>query len=343
MADIHQLRSEEQLREQACEWIGRLNAHNVSAEDTARFEAWRAAHPRNADAYAKVAMVWRGMVKTGELVRAVGVGQQFNAITERAIHRARAARARGRHIALATAATVVAALGAGWWAHTRTDDTLFRTAIGERATVKLPDGSSLELNSNSQARIVYTAQARVVKLERGEAYFDVEPDSRRPFWVAAGKSWVGAVGTAFNVDVRTSEVQVTVSEGAVKVAPNVESPMPPSADSGQTPISAVKAGQQLDVRGGATEVRSLEPAQLTRSLAWRTGFIVFKDERLEDVVKELNRYTKLKIVIGDERLRKLGIGGTFETNEEGAEALLANLEEGFGLKVRRDGRAASVE
>lgn len=343
MADIHQLKNEEELREEACVWIGRLNAHNVSGEDKICFEAWRTAHPRNAEAYAKVTMVWDGMMRTGELVRAVSVGQQFNATTERAIRRARAVRARGKRIALATAATIGVALCVGWWTNTRTDDTLFRTAVGEHATVKLPDGSSLELNSNSLARIAYSGQARVVKLERGEAFFDVQRDPQRPFWVSAGKSWVTAVGTAFNVDMRASEVRVTVSEGAVKVAANVASSVPPSLDREETSVSPVKAGQQVNVRGAATEVRSLAPAQLTRSLAWREGLIFFQEERLEDVVGELNRYTKLKIVIGDERLRELGIGGTFETNDDGAEALLANLRDGLGLSVRREGRTVYIQ
>src|SRR5690242_5929915 len=96
MADIHPLPSDQELRSEACAWIARLNAHNVSAEDKVRFEAWRTAHPRQARAYNLVSMVWRQMVDTGEVARAVTVGQTFTAISERGIRRSLETLARAR-------------------------------------------------------------------------------------------------------------------------------------------------------------------------------------------------------------------------------------------------------
>jgi transmembrane sensor len=343
VAEIHPLRSDAQLRREASEWIARLNGDHIIEEERTRFESWRSAHPRHARAYEEVLMTWRQLNDTGELVRAVALGQTLSASTQEAIRRT-VARPTRRLGLLAAAAVAAIAIGVAWWIDSSSPRTLFQTAIGERASVELPDGSSLELNSNSRARVDYSDQERIVRLERGEAYFQVEHDTQRPFWVVARGSWVRAVGTAFNVYVRPSGIRVTVSEGIVKVAASAptSSEAPSDAQLARASVAVLRPGQQVNVQGAAAEVRSLETLELTRSMSWRSGSIYFKDERLADVVDELSRYTTLKIVIEDEPLRELDIGGTFEANAHGAEALLATLQDGFGLEVRREGESAHI-
>jgi transmembrane sensor len=249
-------------------------------------------------------------------------------------------------LTLGAAASVIAfALLILWYRATLVPDTRFQTAIGEHATVSLPDGSSLELNSNSLALVDYSAAARIIRLERGEAYFEVKHDTARPFWVVAGRSWVRAVGTAFNVYVRPSDVQVTVSEGTVKVATVRGSGEGPSDRALQAiPASVVTAGEQVRVRGADAHLRLLAPAELTRSVAWRSGTLNFEHQSLDQVVEELSRYTTVKVVIDDPSLRELPVGGTFDANAQGMEALLVMLEQGFGFKVKREGHdRASIE
>jgi transmembrane sensor len=81
----------------------------------------------------------------------------------------------------------------------------------------------------------------------------------------------------------------------------------------------------------------LNAAELNRLLAWRKSTLYFQDEPLGEVVDELARYTTLKIEIVDDSLRRLPVGGTFQTSPEGAEALLTMLQDGFGARVRRVG------
>ncbi len=330
MANIHRLPDVDDAEREASEWIARLDADDASADDRARFEAWRQAHPRHARAYEELSATWRQFTDAGRLVRAVALGQ--------ALGFAETPRTARRTWLLATAATVVAALIGWWWVERMTPQTLFQTAIGEHAAIDLPDESLLELNSNSLVRVGYTQRARVVSLERGEAFFDVEHDAQRPFWVLAGGSWVRAVGTAFNVHVRSTGVRVTVSEGMVKVAAKAPSngKAPNDQQLAQAAVAVLTAGQQVDVHGAATEVRSLAPGELTRSVAWRSGTLYFENEPLSDVVNELSRYTTLPLVVEDDALRDLYVGGTFQSNPQGAEALLTMLEDGFGLQIRRD-------
>ncbi len=161
-------------------------------------------------------------------------------------------------------------------------------------------------------------------------------DTQRPFWVHAGDYWVRAVGTAFNVYLRPTGLEVTVSEGTVKVV-NATANEPPPSDAAITGFGpAVTAGEQADVRDRAEVIHELNSAQISRLLAWRKSSLYFQDQPLGDVVNEMMRYTTLKIEFDDDALRALPVGGTFQTSPEGVEALLTMLHDGFATTIRRD-------
>jgi transmembrane sensor len=221
----------------------------------------------------------------------------------------------------------------------------YRTAIGEHATISLPDGSMLELNSASNARVEYSRASRVIHLDRGEGFFKVAHDVRRPFWVVVPGSWVRAVGTAFNVYVKSNAVEVTVSEGVVKVgASDSRSGAVPSVDEPiRIPAAVVTAGQQASLQGEITSTKGLSTDELARAVAWREGILYFENRPLEEVVAELARYSPVHFVIDDERVRRLLIGGTFQASPQGTEAFLVTLEQGLGLRVRRDSNSIYIE
>ena len=331
MGEVHRLPDPEQIEREASDWFARMKADEVTADDRACFEAWLGAHPCNVKAYAELEATWKELVRSGPLVRAVHFGQVMNAASARS---ARAPRWLAGLVAATLAAIVV---GATWTFYKERAETRFQTAIGEQVAVMLPDGSSLNLNTNSQVDVDYSQRSRIIRLERGEAYFDVVHDANRPFWVLAGDRWVRAVGTAFNVYVRPAGVQVTVSEGTVNVVDAAGSESPPSGASYAKSAAAVTAGEQADAQGNADVIRALNAAELHRLLAWRQKNIHFQDESLGNVVNELMRYTPLEIEVADASLRELPVGGTFQTSPEGAEALLKMLEDGFGARIRRVG------
>lgn len=337
---------------EASEWLARLNADDVTSEDRARFEAWRSVHPLHARAYDDLTTSWARFTAAAPFVRAVSFAQSMNE-TASLVGEARGEadgvrRSRQRGVVWAAAATLLAtAVGLCWLYVGRglPADT-FVTAIGEHSTLSLPDGSTLELNSDSRARIEYSQSRRVIHLDRGEAYFKVAHDAQRPFWVVGGRSWVRAVGTAFNVDVRSSGVRVTVSEGIVKVGtvdPLLEHISLDDSVLAAPNVSVVTAGQEADVHGTATQTRELSAVQLARSVGWRGGVLYFENQPLSDVIEELKRYTSLELIVSDDELRELPVGGTFQASPQGAEALLTMLEQGFGLMVHREPGRVVIE
>jgi transmembrane sensor len=314
MSDVHQLPESDRIEREASEWIARLNADDVSAAERKQFEEWRNSHPLHARSYDELMTTWEAFTAAGPLVRAVSFGQSMNAATVSHSFKWR----------WLVAAAVVVVLGGSLYRYTldRVPEQVLQTAIGEHASISLSDGSTLELNSNSLARVSYSRRERVIHLDRGEAYFKVTHDTERPFWVMGGGSWVRAVGTEFDVYLRASDLRVTVSEGAVKV--------------GTAPVGLVSAGQQVDIGPSAAVMRALSAADLMRFAAWRSGSLYFENQPLGEVIDELSRYTAARMIVTDDSLRLLPVGGTFQANSQGAESLLAMLHDGLGVRLRRD-------
>jgi len=330
MTDIHRLPRVEDVEWQAAAWIERLQADDATDADRARCLAWRRAHRRHERVFRDMLATYQLLTAAGSSVRATSFGIAMQTATQR-----RRRGGRGWAAVAAVVALLLAPLWSGWqaWVSPR-----FETGIGEREVVRLPDGSSMELNSASAARVSYGDDGRVIRLTRGEAYFSVVHDPQRPFWVVAGDTWVRAVGTAFNVNRRAGgDVRVTVNEGKVKVVAVPGGGDSPSDDAlAQLPASLLSAGAQADVRPGHTELRTLPPPQVTREVSWRTGTVHFENRPLREVAEELGRYTPLRIELSD-RARDLRVGGSFQTNPQGVEALLTALHDGFDLNVRREG------
>jgi transmembrane sensor len=330
MGDVHRLTSTDDTEREASAWFARMNADDVTDDDRTRFECWLGAQSCNAKAYAALSATWQELVESGPLVRAVNFGQVMNAASASAAPRRRWA-------AAAVAAGIGAiVLGGAWNLYKQKEETRFQTAIGEQAAVAMPDGSSFDLNTDSRIWVDYSQRRRVIRLERGEAFFKVAHDTQRPFWVRAGDYWVRAVGTAFNVYLKPTGVEVTVSEGTVKVVNATANESPPSDAAITESAAAVTAGEQADAHGHARVIHELNSAQLSRLLAWRKSSLYFQDQPLGDVVNELMRYTTLKVELNDDALRRLPVGGTFQTSPEGVEALLTMLHDGFGTTIRRD-------
>ena len=340
MTDIHRLPEEGQVLEEASAWMARLQAEDVTAEEKARFHAWCSAHPLHRRVIEDLTGILNRFAAVRPLVSAVAFGQSMNETAARA--EADQARTRRRRYRLAWAAALTGVLvGFGLFVYLRPiRGRTYVTAIGEHATVSLPDGSTLELDGDSRARVDFSTRYRIVHLERGEAFFKVMHNARWPFWVVGGGSWVRDVGTAFNVRLGASGMQVTVSQGTVKVgaiAPLLQTiPFQNVVLSHVTALSVLTAGNQADVSGTTVKIETLSPPQLADAISWRAQTLYFENAPLFEVAQELSRYTKLRLVVTSEQLRELPVAGTFDASPQGVETFLTMLNQGLGLTVHRE-------
>jgi transmembrane sensor len=347
MAEIHRLPDERHVLQEASEWMARLQADEVTADDRARFEAWRDAHPLHRRTFDELIGTWNRFAAARPLVSAVAFGRSMNETAARA--EADQARARSRRYRIAWAAAVAGVvIGFGLFAHLdRSPGRLYVTSIGEHATVLLPDSSTLELDGDSRARVVFSTRYRVVHLERGEAFFKVAHNAQWPFWVVGGGSWVRDVGTAFNVQLNATGMRVIVSQGTVKVgaiAPLLrEIPFQDAILSHETALSVLSAGDQAYLSGSAVKIQPLSEAQLAGAISWRAQTLYFENAPLSEVAEELGKYTPLHLVVSGEGLRNLPVAGTFDGSPQGVETFLAMLNQGLGLTVHREAGEIVIE
>jgi transmembrane sensor len=183
----------------------------------------------------------------------------------------------------------------------------YETSRGEHRTVALADGSHLTLDTASRAEVTIEADARKVRLVRGQALFQVAKDPRRPFSVVAGTLNVIALGTTFDVRVERSQAKVVLVEGSVAVEPlmrrGVERLVPSLARRRLAP------GQQLIAR--TTGEVSLGSVDIESANSWQSGRLIFRDEPLASAVAEFNRYNTKQLVIEDAALEHLTVSGVF--------------------------------
>lgn len=199
------------------------------------------------------------------------------------------------------ALTVALAFAALAWLNPVYKTERFATAIGERRTVLLGDGSQLLLDSGTRVDVSWRLRSREAGLQAGQVLFDVSSAVYRPFVVSAGLTQVEVLGTLFNVRrLDDDKVRVTLARGRVQVAA-----------AGNTPVS-LRPGQQVDAIGGQLlPVAKVDPA---RAMAWKEDRIVFEQTPLDEAVSLLRHYRKAAICLDDPSLAALKLSGVFDAH-----------------------------
>ena len=268
----------------------------------AEVEAWLDADPAHAVAFARVEAAWERAERLKAMPHAA----------EEAVFQVT------RRMAAGLAVGVLGLGAAGGWLMTRNPVEI--TARGERRTVSLPDGSRVELNTDSRIAIAYSETRRDIVLTRGEALFEVAKDPARPFVVQAGEAQVRAVGTAFNIRMREKVVELTVTEGVVAVD-----------ERAAAAPRQVSEGKGAVIATGAVAEVNLDPEVLRRRLLWRDGVVEFEGDTLEQAATEFNRYNDRRLVVADPQVASIRVGGRFGTHE--VDRFLVALQAGFPVRA----------
>jgi transmembrane sensor len=221
------------------------------------------------------------------------------------------------------------ALGIGTWYWTHLTDTHYSTAVGAVTSVPLDDGSKITLNTASEIHIELTSSERRVSLEKGEAFFAVAKDPKRPFIVHAGNKRIIAVGTQFSVRRSGQDVRVAVAEGKVRI----ESYGPGGAANPQS--APLAAGSVASTSDSGIVVAQQSLTALQDDLSWRQGYLTFHDISLAEAVAEFNRYNTHRITIDDPKVAAIRISGTFRAVNY--EAFVRVLDDGFHIHARTSG------
>ncbi|MEO6003922.1 MAG: FecR domain-containing protein [Opitutus sp.] len=205
----------------------------------------------------------------------------------------------------------------------------------------LADGTLVILNEGAVLRVDFTPQERRVTLEAGEAHFAVTKNPARPFVVRAQGMDVFAVGTAFNVRLDRTSVEVLVTEGRVRVSESAIGDQTSAHPATPALVPLLEAGQRAVVsladKGHAPRIAVLTEGEIDRVLSWQHRLLDFTDTPLSDVVNEFNRRNRTQLVIVDPELATIRISASFRSDN--IEAFVRLIEVGFSLRIERDGES----
>jgi transmembrane sensor len=108
-----------------------------------------------------------------------------------------------------------------------------------------------------------------------------------------------------------------------------------AAENSTNNVLKLKPNQKAVIQSdsSAPEIDVMDNDQLERELSWQYGFFSFENEPLGNVIKEVSRYTDIKLVISDPTIREIRVRGRYEVGA--IDSLLESLELSFGVRVTR--------
>lgn len=310
----------------ATEWVAKID-RGLSGEERLALEQWLAADSRCRGALERAQAVWKNL----DRAQVFRIADELRRAPQEAGRRG-ATKAVARMGGYAAALAVVAMVSAGiWFSDNRSH---LSTTVGEIRQVPLNDGSRVTLDTASRIAIDYEPQRRLIRLESGEALFEVAKDPTRPFVVQAGNIRVRAVGTAFLVRRRSDDdVDVTVTKGTVDVW--CEARCPGAAVRLPAGTATSLSGEKLAAPKGLTAT------QIERAIDWKSGVVDLNGRTLGEAVEEVNRYNRVHVVISDPHLAAQTLVGNVSSSDPAAFAEAAAAM--FDARVRRDGDRLILE
>ncbi len=301
----------------AAGWAARADRGPLSPEDQKALEAWAAADPRRAGAYA------RALAVSAHADRARGLGEAFAP----ALHPVAVAAGRRRWLAAGGALAAATIVGVAGYESLSLRGRVV-TRKGDIRRAPLADGSAVTLNTDTAIRSAFSGEMRRVDLLRGEALFDVAKDPARPFVVVAGEVRVRAVGTSFTVRTHDDgQIDVLVREGVVEVW----------RGKGGAPLRlAAQMATRVEASGPLRAVQ-VAASTVENATAWRQGQIDLDGLTLGEAAAEFARYSDRRIIVDDPAVARLKMTGLFSASDPEGFARAAALSLGLVAKPQADG------
>jgi len=318
----------EVMLEQAATWQARLReaASAGRAEERklrADFSQWLLSDTRHRQAFAEMESLWGALeIPVEQLMAEQGVaedGAAYEADTVTPIssevgtaspHTNKYRTPPSQRLAMAACLVLAIFATLGWqqdWATQWQSDYL--TAVGEQIPINTEDGSRITLNTDSALAMDYSARERRVRLLKGEAWFNVASDDKRPFIVSTDAGAVRVTGTQFNVRLVDGGAFVSLDEGRVELR------VPNNSRLEDSPI-VLEPGQQAVLAGKC--ISAPVPFDRTAVTAWLRGQFVFYNTPLAEVVETLNRHRHGRILVTSKELNSLKVSGIFSTDNPDA-------------------------
>lgn len=278
------------VADMAAHWVVRSQADDFADADILALTEWLEADPAHATAFEDALLTWEMVDElSGELFAAEPAAPapvvDLNTFRDRMAAR-KAPLWTSPAAMTGIAAALVAAIAIPMFALKGAPVAVYETHKGQRQTVALADGSTLQLNTDTRVSVQLSGHGRTMVLDRGELALKVTHDANRPLTLTAGDAKITDLGTEFNVRRDADTVAVTVREGEVALADSATS-------------TTLQRGDSAVHQTGATGA-AVSHGDSDQAFAWQTAHAIYRDQPLAVVVKDLNRYFDKPIVVDDQ-------------------------------------------
>lgn len=209
-------------------------------------------------------------------------------------------------------------------------DIVVEAPLGSKTKLTLPDGSTVWLNAGS--KMVYSqgfgvSDRRLVF--QGEGYFEVEKNDEMPFLVQTHDVNVTVVGTKFNFRnyPEDEEAVVELLEGKVALENQLK----------EESVRYLSPNEKM-VLHKATGKMDITSAKVKEATLWTENILLFDEDLLPDIVRELERSYHVQIEIENEDLKQTRFYGQFNQLEQNIYDVLDMLSETGKLKYHEEGK-----
>jgi transmembrane sensor len=335
--------------------LARYVSGQCTAAESAVVRAWMAANPSRAQVIAELELAWRAAARAPyewdvdagwRSLTAAREGSRQRPVMSLSTHRPPVRRVALGWWATAAAVLVVAGSTVAVWrtaahgghapAQVAPAMTEITTQRGQRATLRLDDGTHVVLGMVSRLRIPrdFGETRRDVYLD-GDGYFEVTHDTAHPFTVHTAGAIARDVGTTFGVRAYgrpaggAATTEVAVASGSVVLT--AVDPAGHAADTALV-LHADDIGR-IDQLGQASAVHD---ADVAGALAWTSGRLVFRDAPLRDVIAELGRWYDLDLEVHDSAVAARRLTASF--SNESVPLVLERIALSLDLTINSHGR-----
>jgi transmembrane sensor len=176
---------------------------------------------------------------------------------------------------------------------------VYETSVGEQKHVVLADGTLVFLDTNTRLHASLDREIRLIALERGRCNIHVMETDKRPFIVDAATQRIVAGHTVFDVERDGDDICVVLLQGSATTAGGETSRVLRPGDR----FTAGRAGARID------------RPNLTPLLAWQTGQAIFDNETLTDAIREMNRYSTVRLEVSDPAVAGMRVSGVYRVGD----------------------------
>lgn len=209
-------------------------------------------------------------------------------------------------------------------------DIVVEAPLGSKTKLTLPDGSTVWLNAGS--KMIYSQGFGVSDRRlafQGEGYFEVEKNDEMPFLVQTHDVNVTVVGTKFNFRnyPEDEEAVVELLEGKVALENQLK----------EEAVRYLSPNEKM-VLHKATGKMDITSAKVKEVTLWTENILLFDEDLLPDIVRELERSYHVQIEIENEDLKQTRFYGQFNQLEQNIYDVLGMLSETGKLKYHEEGK-----